>query len=135
MPRFSGRKNAWTGRRGRQRDLTRRNNTRESRPELVLGRVFLRAEIKKKDVGKIEGLAYWRAPLRDKEHWKRISNIAEPEWRVVKKDRFISPEEPGGTTGNKREIEYQYVHNTVYCNEVHQYTVCLDGIEDYSEYV
>jgi hypothetical protein len=87
------------------------------RPELVLGRVFLRAEIKMKDGGKFEGLVFWRMPLRDKKHWKRISNIAEPEWRVVKKDGFIGPEEPGGTTGNKREIEsinmYQYVMRRV----------------------
>jgi hypothetical protein len=59
------------------------------RPAMVNGRVFLRAEIKKKDGRKFEGLAYWRAPPRDKEYWKRISKIVEPEWRIVKQSEYI----------------------------------------------
>jgi hypothetical protein len=54
------------------------------RPVLVDGQVFLKADTRRKDGGKFEGLAYWRVPLRDKEHWKRISRILEPEWRVDK---------------------------------------------------
>jgi hypothetical protein len=54
------------------------------RPVLVEGRVFLRADTKRKDGGKFKGLAYWRVPPRDKEHWKRISNLVEPEWRIDK---------------------------------------------------
>jgi hypothetical protein len=50
------------------------------RPVMIEGWVFLRAETKKKEGGKFEGLAYWRAPPRDKEYWKRITKIAEPEW-------------------------------------------------------
>jgi hypothetical protein len=61
------------------------------RPVMVEGRVFLRAEVKKKDGGRFESLAYWRAPPRDKEYWKRISKLAEPEWRIVKKSGHIGP--------------------------------------------
>ncbi len=60
------------------------------------GRVFLRAEIKKKGGGKFEGIAYWRAPPRDKDYWKRISKLAEPEWMIVKQSGYIGPEGPGG---------------------------------------
>jgi hypothetical protein len=66
------------------------------RPAMVECRVFLRAEIKKKDGGKFEGLAYWRVLPRDKEYWKRINNIVEPEWRIVKQSEYIGPERPGG---------------------------------------
>jgi hypothetical protein len=54
------------------------------RPARVDGRVFLRVETKRKEEGKFKGLAYWRAPLRDKEYWKKISRILEPEWMVAK---------------------------------------------------
>jgi hypothetical protein len=54
------------------------------RPARVDGRVFLRVETKRKEGGKFEGLAYWRAPPRDKEHWRRISSIFEPEWMITK---------------------------------------------------
>jgi hypothetical protein len=53
------------------------------RPARVDGRVLLRVETKKKDGGKFEGLAYWRAPPLDKEYWKRITNMMEPEWMVA----------------------------------------------------
>ncbi len=49
------------------------------RPAKIDGQVLLRAETKKKEGGKFEGLAYWRAPPDDKEYWKRISKIIEPE--------------------------------------------------------
>jgi hypothetical protein len=67
------------------------------RPAMVEGRVFLRADIKKKDGGRFEGLAYWRAPPKDKEYWKRISKLTEPEWRIVKQNRGIGSDGPGGT--------------------------------------
>jgi hypothetical protein len=54
------------------------------RPARVDGRVFLRVETKKKEGGKFEGLAYWRAPPLDKVHWKRISKIVDPEWMIAK---------------------------------------------------
>ncbi len=38
------------------------------RPARVEGRVFLRVETKRKEEGKFKGLAYWRAPPRDKEY-------------------------------------------------------------------
>jgi hypothetical protein len=66
------------------------------RPARVEGRVLIRAEIKKKNGGRFEGLAYWRAPPRDKEYWKRISKIVEPEWRIDKQREYIGPEGPGG---------------------------------------
>jgi hypothetical protein len=37
-----------------------------------------------------------RVPPREKEYWKRISKIAEPEWRIVKQSEHIGPEGPGG---------------------------------------
>jgi hypothetical protein len=52
------------------------------RPARVDGRVFLRVETKKKEGGKFRGLGYWRAPPLDKAHWKRITNMVEPEWRT-----------------------------------------------------
>jgi hypothetical protein len=66
------------------------------RPAKIDGQVLLRAETKKKEGGKFEGLAYWRAPPDDKEYWKRISKIIEPEWRIVKQRGNIGPEGPGG---------------------------------------
>ncbi len=70
-------------------------NTRV-RQVVVEGRVLLKAETRKKEGGKFKGLAYWRVLPRDKEHWKRISNIAELEWRIVKQSEHIGPEGPGG---------------------------------------
>jgi hypothetical protein len=54
------------------------------RPVMIEGRVFLRAETKKKDGGRFEGLAYWRAPPVDKEYRKWIVKILEPEWMIGK---------------------------------------------------
>jgi hypothetical protein len=54
------------------------------RPGLVHGRVLLRVDTKRKVVGKFEGLAYWRAPPMEKECWKRIVNMMEPEWMIAK---------------------------------------------------
>jgi hypothetical protein len=54
------------------------------RPALIDGRVLLRVDTKKKVGGKFEGLAYWRVPPKDKEHWKRIISMMEPEWRITK---------------------------------------------------
>ncbi len=44
----------------------------------------MRVETKRKEEGKFKGLAHWRAPPRDKEYWKKISRILEPEWMVAK---------------------------------------------------
>jgi hypothetical protein len=41
-------------------------------------------DTKRKEGGKFVGLAYWRAPLRDKECWKRIIGMLEPEWMIAK---------------------------------------------------
>jgi hypothetical protein len=49
------------------------------KPSMVDGQVFLRADVKKKDGGRCEWLAYWRAPPKDKKYWKQISKILEPE--------------------------------------------------------
>jgi hypothetical protein len=54
------------------------------RPALIDGKVLLRVDTKKKEGGKFGGLAYWRAPLRDKGHWKRIFSMMEPEWMITK---------------------------------------------------
>jgi hypothetical protein len=54
------------------------------RPTLVHGRVMLRVDTKRKEGGKFSGLAYWRAPPRDKECWKRIIGMLEPEWMIAK---------------------------------------------------
>jgi hypothetical protein len=53
------------------------------RPAGVDRRVFLRVETKKKEGGKFKGLGHWRVPPLDMAHWKRITNIMEPEWRSV----------------------------------------------------
>ncbi len=55
------------------------------RPILLEARVFLRADPKKKEGGKFEGLAYWRVPPTDKEYWKRIIKLSEPEWLAGKR--------------------------------------------------
>jgi hypothetical protein len=54
------------------------------RPILIEGRVFIRADTKKKEGGKFEGLAYWRVPPRDKEYWKRVIKLSEPDWLAGK---------------------------------------------------
>jgi hypothetical protein len=54
------------------------------RPAVVHGRVLLRVDTKRKEGGKFEGLAYWRAPPKDKECWKRIISMMEPEWMIAK---------------------------------------------------
>jgi hypothetical protein len=46
--------------------------------------VLLRVDTKRKVGGKFEGVAYWRAPPRDKECWKRIIGMMEPEWLIAK---------------------------------------------------
>jgi hypothetical protein len=56
------------------------------RPILIEGRVFLRADTKKKEGGKFEGLAYWRVPPVVKEYWKRIIKLSEPEWLASKQN-------------------------------------------------
>jgi hypothetical protein len=52
------------------------------RPAVAHERVLLRVDTKKKEGGKFKGLAYWRAPPKDKEHWKRIIGMVEPEWMI-----------------------------------------------------
>ncbi len=59
------------------------------RPVTKEGRVLLRADTKKKEGGKFEGLAYWRAPPMDKEYWSRINSMLEPERRIVKQVESI----------------------------------------------
>jgi hypothetical protein len=54
------------------------------RPAMVQGRILLRVDTKRKGGGKFEGLAYWRVPPSDKECWKRIINMMEPEWMIAK---------------------------------------------------
>jgi hypothetical protein len=54
------------------------------RPALAHGRVLLRVDTKRKEGGKFKGLAYWRAPPKDKECWKRIIGMMEPEWLISK---------------------------------------------------
>jgi hypothetical protein len=54
------------------------------RPVLVHGRVLLRVDTKRKVGGTFEGVAYWRAPPRDKECWKRIISMMAPEWLIAK---------------------------------------------------
>ncbi len=52
------------------------------RPAVAHGRVLLRVDTKRKEGGKFKGLAYWRAPPKDKEQWKRIIGLVEPEWMI-----------------------------------------------------
>jgi hypothetical protein len=54
------------------------------RPAHVHGRILLTVDTKRKEGGKFEGVAYWRAPPRDKECWKRIIGLMEPEWMIAK---------------------------------------------------
>jgi DNA repair exonuclease SbcCD ATPase subunit len=54
------------------------------RPVTKEGKVLLRADTKRKEGGKFEGLAYWRAPPMDKEYWSRINSLMEPERLIVK---------------------------------------------------
>jgi hypothetical protein len=54
------------------------------RPAVIYGRVLLRVDTKRKEGGKFEGLGYWRAPPRNKECWKRIISMMEPEWMIAK---------------------------------------------------
>jgi hypothetical protein len=44
----------------------------------------LRVDIKRIEGGKFRGLAYWRVPPSDKEHWKRINNMMEPDHMIGK---------------------------------------------------
>jgi hypothetical protein len=59
------------------------------RPVTKEGRVLLRADTKRKEGGKFEGLAYWRAPPMDKEYWSRINSLMEPERLIVKQVESI----------------------------------------------
>jgi hypothetical protein len=59
------------------------------RPVTKEGRVLLRADTKRKEGGKFEGLAYWRAPPMDKEYWSRINGMLEPERRIAKQVESI----------------------------------------------
>jgi hypothetical protein len=54
------------------------------RPVVKDGKVLVRADTKKKEGGKFEGLAYWRAPPMDKEHWRKINSMMEPERMIAK---------------------------------------------------
>jgi hypothetical protein len=63
---------------------SRKDHYTKVRPVLIEGRVFLRADTKKKEGGKFEELAYWRVPPTDKEYWKRTIKLSEPEWMVGK---------------------------------------------------
>jgi hypothetical protein len=54
------------------------------RPVFIDGRVLLRADTKRKEGGTFKGLAYWRVPPRNKEYWKRIISLVEPEWMIAK---------------------------------------------------
>jgi hypothetical protein len=54
------------------------------RPAVKEGRVLLRADIKNKEGGKFEGLAYWRAPPLEKEYWSKLNGMLEPEWKISK---------------------------------------------------
>jgi hypothetical protein len=59
------------------------------RPVMKEGRVLVRVDTKKKEGGKFEGLAYWRVPPMDKEHWKRIIGMMEPEKMIAKQVESI----------------------------------------------
>jgi hypothetical protein len=54
------------------------------RPTLVNGKVLLRVDTKRKEGGIFEGLAYWRVPPRNKECWRRIISMMEPELMIAK---------------------------------------------------
>jgi chromosome segregation ATPase len=59
------------------------------RPVTKEGRVLLRADTKRKQGGKFEGLAYWRAPPIDKEYWSIINGMLEPERKISKQVESI----------------------------------------------
>jgi hypothetical protein len=59
------------------------------RPVVKEGKVLLRADTKRKDGGKFEGLAYWRVPPMDKEYWSRINSLMEPERLMAKQVESI----------------------------------------------
>jgi chromosome segregation ATPase len=52
------------------------------RPVRKDGRVLLRVDTKRKGGGKFKGLAYWRVPPSDKEQWKRIIRMMEPDHMI-----------------------------------------------------
>jgi hypothetical protein len=54
------------------------------RPVRIDGGVLLRVDTKRKEGGKFKGLAYWRAPPSDKEYWKRIISMMEPDQMIDK---------------------------------------------------
>jgi hypothetical protein len=54
------------------------------RPVWKDGRVLLRVDTKRKEGGKFKGLAYWRVPPSDKEYWKRIISMMEPDQMIDK---------------------------------------------------
>ncbi len=54
------------------------------RPTLVNGKVLLRVDTKRKEGGRFEGLAYWRAPPKNKECWRRIISMMEPDLMIAK---------------------------------------------------
>jgi hypothetical protein len=47
---------------------------------LVDGRVYIRADCRKKAGGKSEQLACWRLPPVDRDKWQCITGIMELEW-------------------------------------------------------
>jgi hypothetical protein len=52
------------------------------RPVRKDGRVLLRVDTKRKEGGKFKGLAYWRVPQSNKEYWKRIISMMEPDHMI-----------------------------------------------------
>jgi hypothetical protein len=70
------------------------------RPAVKEGKVLLRADTKRKEGGKFEGLAYWRAPSLDKEYWNRIDGMMEPERMIAKQAESNRSVRPGGTHGD-----------------------------------
>jgi hypothetical protein len=54
------------------------------RPVTKEGRVLLRADTRRKEGGKFEGVAYWRAPPLDKEYWSKLNGMLEPERKIWK---------------------------------------------------
>ncbi len=49
-------------------------------PILVEGTVFIRADVKRKEGGSFERLAYWNIPPRDKVNWWRYNKSMELKW-------------------------------------------------------
>ncbi len=54
------------------------------RPVRIDGRVLLKVGTKGKEGGRFKGLTYWRAPPSDKEYWKRIISVMEPDQMIAK---------------------------------------------------